>query len=889
MLVGLLIYALVAAQRRRRERLEAELAVSDIDDGDRAAWQAVSAGGSFVPRAPSVTVVSPAHGHSHDVAPSGAADLDGVALQRGQSELNGVAAGIENYDAAQVFETPTDDVAAAVPHPSLTSRLITSSEPVEDVMPTFAAHREALAAREAEGSMAAMPFVSTENSPAPSAEAPDEVTPPIVESHEASMDHDSTHRSENDSTADATLTPADPISHASPVDETPVAYHENDFSHVKSSDPEPVAQHGQSDLSAVAAGFENNDAARISETPIHDNAANAPVPFPEGHVSTAALGLLDPVDESSDARDAGKASQTTPSIDNVQPPPEPAPRRAPFIPDAPASLHRAFIPRRPAEIAAERAAQEAREQAEREAREAEARAVTEREAREEAARLAAQREAEAREQAEREAREEEARRLAQREAEAREHAEREAREEEARRLAQREAEAREQAEREAREEEARRLAQREAEAREQAEREAREEEARVVAQRELEAREQAEREAREEEARRLAQREAEAREQAEREAREAEARVVEQRELEAREQAEREAREEEARRLAQREAEAREQAEREAREQAERESREEEARQTAQREAQEAEAQWLAQRNDNISSTSHSFESNQSDTYGAAPVHSNDHPQQFEPQSFQPRDNQTDFNHQLQPDNGYARNDNWQDNGYSNESNPSNPNHGFHQPAYDQPASNEPGHIDEPYRQNVDQAAFAPTTPHEFDTDRPFVANPAADFPQHDASHNEHYITPHEPSPYDDDEPTRVPPYPPPSFPQEAIESLATREFDLPPRQDAGFQPEPKFEPNPPASVEGMGASRFGPLSLDFDYNQPASHTDPLPAFTPAQIATIAHNKLDLASEYIALGDLSGARTLLQEVIESNDPATRQRAATLLSTLAPLS
>jgi pilus assembly protein FimV len=69
----------------------------------------------------------------------------------------------------------------------------------------------------------------------------------------------------------------------------------------------------------------------------------------------------------------------------------------------------------------------------------------------------------------------------------------------------------------------------------------------------------------------------------------------------------------------------------------------------------------------------------------------------------------------------------------------------------------------------------------------------------------------------------------------------------------------------------------------------PASQTDPIPAFTPQQIAMIARNKLDLAVEYIELGDLSGARTLLQEVIESNDHATRQPAATLLSTLAPLS
>jgi pilus assembly protein FimV len=89
------------------------------------------------------------------------------------------------------------------------------------------------------------------------------------------------------------------------------------------------------------------------------------------------------------------------------------------------------------------------------------------------------------------------------------------------------------------------------------------------------------------------------------------------------------------------------------------------------------------------------------------------------------------------------------------------------------------------------------------------------------------------------------------------------------------------------ASVAGLGATQFAPLSLDFDMGMPKSHTEPLPALTSTQIAAIARNKLELAQEYMELGDLPGARTLLQEVIESNDPATRQRAAALLSTLAP--
>jgi FimV-like protein len=87
----------------------------------------------------------------------------------------------------------------------------------------------------------------------------------------------------------------------------------------------------------------------------------------------------------------------------------------------------------------------------------------------------------------------------------------------------------------------------------------------------------------------------------------------------------------------------------------------------------------------------------------------------------------------------------------------------------------------------------------------------------------------------------------------------------------------------------GFGASGFGALKLDFDLELPPSPAEPLPAFTPADLTRIARNKLDLAAEYIELGDLSGARALINEVIETNDPGTRTEARALLSTLAPLS
>ncbi|MFM0730176.1 fimbrial protein FimV [Paraburkholderia sediminicola] len=91
------------------------------------------------------------------------------------------------------------------------------------------------------------------------------------------------------------------------------------------------------------------------------------------------------------------------------------------------------------------------------------------------------------------------------------------------------------------------------------------------------------------------------------------------------------------------------------------------------------------------------------------------------------------------------------------------------------------------------------------------------------------------------------------------------------------------------AAVAGLGAAGFGALKLDFDLELPPSPAQPLPAFTQADLTRIARNKLDLAAEYIDLGDLSGARTLINEVIEANDPATRADARALLSTLAPLS
>ncbi|WP_321881258.1 FimV/HubP family polar landmark protein [Paraburkholderia bannensis] len=181
----------------------------------------------------------------------------------------------------------------------------------------------------------------------------------------------------------------------------------------------------------------------------------------------------------------------------------------------------------------------------------------------------------------------------------------------------------------------------------------------------------------------------------------------------------------------------------------------------------------------------------------------------------------------------------------------------------------------------------------------------------------------------------------PKEFPKSAVDALGSLDMPLPPRVDVPDFPQtssmPSFAPSslpvatpetiarqslpfaePPAppvgkaieagtagfgSIAGLGAAmgtspvgappmgtpRFGTLSLDFDLNLPPDSAEPLPVFTPEQLARIARNKLDLAHEYIELGDLAGARALINEVIESNDHATRADAQALLSTLSPLS
>ncbi|NUY00692.1 FimV/HubP family polar landmark protein [Paraburkholderia youngii] len=175
--------------------------------------------------------------------------------------------------------------------------------------------------------------------------------------------------------------------------------------------------------------------------------------------------------------------------------------------------------------------------------------------------------------------------------------------------------------------------------------------------------------------------------------------------------------------------------------------------------------------------------------------------------------------------------------------------------------------------------------------------------------------------------PTQPTPSAPTDFPRDAVDAFGSLNMPLPPRIEVptvgeavpstSLSTQPVASPDTTAqqafgvhgadddaphiadqiaagtaghgAVAGLGAAGFGALKLDFDLELPPSPAQPLPAFTPADLARIARNKLELASEYIELGDLGGARALINEVIEANDPATRTEARALLSTLAPLS
>jgi FimV-like protein len=223
----------------------------------------------------------------------------------------------------------------------------------------------------------------------------------------------------------------------------------------------------------------------------------------------------------------------------------------------------------------------------------------------------------------------------------------------------------------------------------------------------------------------------------------------------------------------------------------------------------------------------------------------------------------------------------------------------------------------EPYADGL--AGELPTPPHELPADI------AASSQELTAATGQHPV---EPSEHAVEEPLAASqaedsdhPLAPPQFPRAALDALGSLDMSLPPRVEpdattaveqatqpvvapevTARQAVPTAQPEAPrvadeieagmvgaGAIAGMGAARYGPLALDFDLELPPSLAQPLSTFTPEELSRIARNKLELAAEYIELGDVSGARTLINEVIESNDAATRNDARTMLSTLAPLS
>ncbi|MBR8506597.1 FimV C-terminal domain-containing protein [Burkholderia orbicola] len=128
--------------------------------------------------------------------------------------------------------------------------------------------------------------------------------------------------------------------------------------------------------------------------------------------------------------------------------------------------------------------------------------------------------------------------------------------------------------------------------------------------------------------------------------------------------------------------------------------------------------------------------------------------------------------------------------------------------------------------------------------------------------------------------------HPPTGARESALEHPADQddEFDWDP--DAATPAGQAGSPPATTSLPPLGGAQFGALKLDFDLDLPSTPGAALPALTPHELARIARNKLDLAAEYVELGDLSGARTLLQEVVDANDAATRDDARALLAKLA---
>jgi len=145
------------------------------------------------------------------------------------------------------------------------------------------------------------------------------------------------------------------------------------------------------------------------------------------------------------------------------------------------------------------------------------------------------------------------------------------------------------------------------------------------------------------------------------------------------------------------------------------------------------------------------------------------------------------------------------------------------------------------------------------------------------------------PPPVESSEPAQIEPLPPTSDAADPMPAFENTPAAAPAEADPDDEPaRPDGLPRM-ASVAGQSAVKFGVLDLDFDLDLPDQSThSPVMADELDPIA-VARNKLELAHEYVALGEVAGARSLINEVVDSNDPATREAARALLGSLAPLS
>ena len=125
----------------------------------------------------------------------------------------------------------------------------------------------------------------------------------------------------------------------------------------------------------------------------------------------------------------------------------------------------------------------------------------------------------------------------------------------------------------------------------------------------------------------------------------------------------------------------------------------------------------------------------------------------------------------------------------------------------------------------------------------------------------------------------------------------AADKFDLDFQLDDGDKPAPMRKPEPALATATAGTSggtadklarpaaalELDKLDLSFDPDK-ATFEDPTPSVLDGQWHDAA-TKLDLAKAYQEMGDVEGAREILQEVLHEGDDQQKTEAQTLLAKL----